>query len=362
MLLHGRADAAQIGAAAVAGVGRLVHLFRAVQDHPHRPRRTAAAFGNGLGRRQGDGPAGPVVDGTRTEVPAVHMRAQDDDFLRPRPAGNVADHILADRLIGVGRRGQAQAHRLPHFDQARDRVGIRRGKGEARQGHDTLDIAGGAGVRHAVLVRSDRAHDEGHGPLGRSRRGTRTPDARQRAIARAVLHPHHLAGVDIGDLAGQRARRGRVQGLKAVKQNDIGLDNAIGAGRMAEGRQHQPLRPGPDDRAAFLAPLPADQRELFDPHILEAMGPHIVGGPGRGVLLGLRPRRPRAEPRRQLGDIVEGDIPAQRRVADGLGPLDGRGILRHSGCRHEGQGQGAGGEKANGQTHDGSGTQTGAGA
>ena len=32
-------------------------------------------------------------------------------------------------------------------------------------------------------------------------------------------------------------------------------------------------------------------------------------------------------------------------------------LRRHSGCRHEGQGQGGGGDKANGQTHDGSGTQ-----
>src|SRR5690606_41402951 len=53
------------------------------------------------------------------------------------------------------------------------------------------------------IFRPGRAHDEGDraalGGLGRPL----TAQPRQGAIARAVLHPHHLAAVDHGDLAGR---------------------------------------------------------------------------------------------------------------------------------------------------------------
>src|SRR5690606_27427703 len=55
--------------------------------------------------------------------------------------------------------------------------------------------------------------------------------------------------------------------------------------------------------------------------------PHVVGGPGGGVLLGARTRRARAEAGGELGDVVEGDIALQRLVAHLFGGADGPDVL-----------------------------------
>jgi len=59
------------------------------------------------------------------------------------------------------------------------------------------------------------------------------------------------------------------------------------------------------------------------------VGAHVVGRPGRGVLLGARTRRTRAEAGGDLGDVVEGDIALQRLIAHLFGGADGAGVLRH---------------------------------
>ncbi|MNT05625.1 hypothetical protein D3C72_1402520 [compost metagenome] len=197
-----------------------------------------------------------------------------------------------------------------------------------------------------MFVRTGRAHDEGHGAAlgGLGRAGA--ANARQRAIARAVLHPHHLAAVDDRDLAGQRPGGRGQQGVQTVEEDHVGLDAVGGRGDgMAQGGRDQTLRTGAQQFGALLAPLPAHQRELFDADVLEAVGAHIVGGPVGGRLFRARTRRAGAEAGRDLGDVVEGDVALQRRVAHLLGGADGRGVLRHNRRGDQAERQRAGGHQ-----------------
>ena len=98
---------------------------------------------------------------------------------------------------------------------------------------------------------------------------------------------------------------------------------------MAERGDDQLLGTRAHNLGALLAALPADQGELFDTDVLEAVGAHVVGRPGRGVLLGARARRSRAEAGGDLGDVVEGDIALQRLIAHLFGGADSAGVLRH---------------------------------
>ncbi|MNQ68605.1 hypothetical protein D3C85_831660 [compost metagenome] len=241
---------------------------------------------------------------------------------------------------------QAQPHRLAHLHQPRHLIGVGRAQGKGRQRHLALDIAGRARVRHAVLVRPGRAHHEGDraalGGFGRAH----AANARQGAIARAVLHPHHLPAVDDRNLAVQRPDRRGQQGVQPVEEDHIGLDALSGRGDgMAQGGGDQLLRAGAQQLGALLAPLPAHQRELFDADVLEAVGAHIVGGPVGGRLFRARTRRARAETGRDLGDVVEGDVGLQRRVAHLLGGADGRGVLRHNRRGDQAERQRAGGHQ-----------------
>ena len=161
----------------------------------------------------------------------------------------------------------------------------------------------------------------------------------------------HLAQIDIDDLAPHSGVRRGLKVFHRGETDDLGLDSACGGGwRMAQRGGDQGLGVVADDGGRAFAPLPADQREFFDADVLEAVGAQIVGGPGGGVLFGFRSRRARAEPGRQLGDVVQGDVGAQGRVANGDRPLHRRGVLGLSqgGEGGDAQGDGAGGQQTKG--------------
>src|SRR5205807_6708661 len=87
-----------------------------------RPTRDIA---DELRRRDDDGHAGAVVDSARALVPAVHVRAEEDDLLRPLAAAYVGDDILRTSILDVrGAREEPHAHRLSERRQALDLVGV----------------------------------------------------------------------------------------------------------------------------------------------------------------------------------------------------------------------------------------------
>ena len=123
---------------------------------------------------------------------------------------------------------------------------------------------------------------------------------------------------------------------------------------MAEGGHDEGLRMGSDDRAAVHAPLPADQGEGLDAHVLEAQPLQVIGGPGGGGLLRVRARGARSETRRDLGHIIERHIVLQHLIAQRDGRGHGRGVLgggRQAETGGRSEGEGADDQGTNGHGH-----------
>ncbi len=156
----------------------------------------------------------------------------------------------------------------------------------------------------------------------------------------ALLPGVHLAQVDIDDPAANGCVGGGLEVFERGEPHDFGLDPAARrGGRMAQRSGRQGLGVVADDGGRAFAPLPAHQREGFDADVLEALAAQIVGRPYGGVLFGLRPRRPRAEARGQLGDVVQGDVGAHRRVAHDDSLLNGGRVLGVRQGREDGEAQ-----------------------
>ena len=128
------------------------------------------------------------------------MSADQDGLIRTLRAPDLADDIPGRRVLLHRRRQQQPDPDRPACCQPLELLCVGNGKRRCRNLRRPLLVIESTGMWQTVIVRTERTQQIGdRAPLcGLGRTGA--PDPAGRAIAAAVLHPHHALGHD-GDLA-----------------------------------------------------------------------------------------------------------------------------------------------------------------
>ena len=217
-----------------------------------------------------DAAAGPVIDCTRTQIPAVEMTCQQDHRQLRVAARQLGDDVARWLLAQVLRRkNQFHAHRLASGKHAGQVFRI--GNGQRRRGYrcDAILERRTARVRIAMIVGPDRAdNDRRCAFLGG---GVRTDPAGGAisAIAGAVLSRFH-GMADKGDLAGQTAFWRGLQIGQRGEIDDLGFESiGSGAGTVAQRGETHFLGKRADDLARFRAADPGIHHVVLDADVLE---------------------------------------------------------------------------------------------
>ncbi len=198
---------------------------------------------------------------------------------RPLAPLHLGDHVPGLRVL-AHRRGQdqPQPHRAAR-GQALEQIGI--GIGERRGGNarHAVDIVRCAGVRQTMRIGAEGAMEIRHRAAPRRLRRTGAPDRIGRAIAAAVLEPHHALRHH-RDLAVERAGRRREQGGIGREEHDLGIDpRRRGRDRAAQGGDGEMLRHRRQHIRRLGAADPGGERERLGVNIRVAVGAELGLGP-----------------------------------------------------------------------------------
>ncbi|MNV06412.1 hypothetical protein D3C71_967890 [compost metagenome] len=215
----------------------------------------------------GDAHAGAIINRAGAQVPRIQVTADHHHLLGQAATGDFADHVLRGvAAVPAAIQCDADAGGAA-CNQTIELVGIGAGQRRRRYRRQAFVETGDAGVRHAVRVGAGRTHDVTDGALADGL--GRTPAAHGAADAVVLAAAAAVHGeVDIGDLAGQRTFRRRLQRIQAFEAHHFGFHGACRA--AAECGDGQRLRMRAEYRGMFTAALPLRERHRLGPHLVEA--------------------------------------------------------------------------------------------
>ena len=269
-------------------------LLAGVEDEADGAARADAALGEGAEEARGvedERDVAAVVERAAAEVPAVEVRAEDDDLVGLVAAAHLGDDVARGHARrGVGGDGEAHAHLDAGGEQARQ-----------TQAAFALD-EGGRRRRHHACRRAWRCDDRGGGSDGsrgrgrRRRRPAQAIDERRRleVLLEEIVHRAHRIGVHEREAAGERAGGGDGGGVTVTDVDDVGFEAARRRVRRerhgGDAEERAPAGGGwGDELGALLARQPQARRfvalgaRVIDAGGAEAREPPVDGALERGA-------------------------------------------------------------------------------